>query len=99
MGRAKALVPLGGRPLVAWPLAAAATAGLEPVVIAKPGSELPDGVTVWHEPDEISHPLAGLVCALERAGAPLVALACDMPFVTPGLLARLAALDGVAAVK
>jgi molybdopterin-guanine dinucleotide biosynthesis protein A len=99
MGRAKALVPLGGRPLVAWPLAAAATAGLEPVVIAKPGSELPDGVTVWHEPDEISHPLAGLVCALERAGAPLVALACDMPFVTPSLLARLAALDGVAAVK
>lgn len=99
MGRAKAVVPLGGRPLVAWPLAAAAAAGLEPVVVAKPGSELPPGVTAWLEPEELSHPLAGLVCALERAGAPVVALACDMPFVTPALVARLAALDGAASVK
>ena len=99
MGRAKAVVPLGGRPLVCWPLATAARAGLEAVVVAKPGSELPElGVPVWHEPDAISHPLAGLVCALERAGGPVVALACDMPFVTADLVARLAAAPATAAV-
>jgi molybdopterin-guanine dinucleotide biosynthesis protein A len=99
MGRPKAVVELGGRPLIAWPLAAAAAAGLEAVVVAKPGSGLPPlDVPVWREPVVPLHPLAGLVTALERAGGPLVALACDMPFVPPQLIAELAALDAVAAV-
>ena len=98
MGEPKALVLLGGRPLIAWPLAAAAAAGLEAVVVAKPGSALPPlEVPVWDEPEAPSHPLTGLVAALERAGGPVVALACDMPFVSPGLIARLAAAKGVAA--
>jgi molybdenum cofactor guanylyltransferase len=98
MGRPKALVPLGGRPLIAWPLAAAAAAGLDAVVVAKPGSSLPPlEVPVWDEPEAPSHPLTGLVAALERAGGPVVALACDMPFVSPGLIARLASARGVAA--
>jgi molybdopterin-guanine dinucleotide biosynthesis protein A len=98
MGRPKALVPLGGRPLIAWPLAAAAAAGLDAVVVAKPGSALPPlEVPVWDEPEAPSHPLTGLVAALERAGGPVVTLACDMPFVSPGLIARLAAAKGVAA--
>ena len=99
MGAAKATVELGGRPLVAWPLAAAARAGLEAVVVAKPGSELPAlAVPVWREPAAPSHPLAGLVCALERArGRPVVAVACDMPFLAPELLARLALLEATAA--
>lgn len=99
MGRPKAVVLLGGRPLVAWPLAAARAAGLEAVVVAKPGSELPPlDVPVWEEPERPAHPLTGLVAALERA-APraVVALACDMPFVTGDLISRLAALDAVAA--
>jgi molybdopterin-guanine dinucleotide biosynthesis protein A len=100
MGRAKALVPLGGRPLIAWPLAAAREAGLEAVVVAKPGSELPPlDVPVWAEPATPVHPLIGLIAALERAGRPIVALACDMPFVSPGLIARLAAAQGVAVPK
>ena len=37
------------------------------------------------------HPLLGIVTALERADGPVVAVACDQPFVTPELLARLAA--------
>jgi molybdenum cofactor guanylyltransferase len=100
MGSPKALVELGGRPLLAWALAAAAEAGLEAVVVAKPGSALPPlEVPVWAEPEQPSHPLAGLVAALERAAPrPIVALACDMPFVPPELIARLAALDAVAAV-
>ncbi len=98
MGRPKAGVELAGRPLAAWVLAAAAEAGLEAVVVAKPGSVLPAlGVAVWHEPEAASHPLAGLVAALERAAPRAVlALACDMPFVAPGLLRALAALDAVA---
>ena len=99
MGTAKATVELGGRPLVARPLAAAAEAGLSAVVVAKPGSGLPElAVPVWREPAAPSHPLAGLVCALEHAdGRPVVAVACDMPFVAPGLLARLAAIEATAA--
>ena len=98
MGTAKATVLLGGRPLIAWPLAAAAAAGLEAVVVAKPGSALPPlEVPVWDEPEAPSHPLTGLVAALERAAGPVVVLACDMPFVSPGLIARLAAAKGVAA--
>jgi molybdenum cofactor guanylyltransferase len=99
MGAPKALVQLGGRPLLAWALEAARAAGLEAVVVAKPGSELPPlEVPVWTEPERPPHPLAGVVAALERA-APraIVALACEMPFVPPELIARLAALDAVAA--
>jgi molybdopterin-guanine dinucleotide biosynthesis protein A len=100
MGSPKAVVPLGGKPLIAWPLAAAAEAGLEAVVVAKPGSPLPPlNVPVWEEPEEPAHPLTGLVAALERAGGPIVALACDMPFVTPELIARLAAARGIAAPR
>ena len=99
MGAAKAVVPFGGEPLIARPLAAAAAAGLEAVVVAKPSSELPPlDVPVWFEPAEPRHPLAGLVRALE-AGRPVVAVACDMPFVPPELLAHLAALDGAAAPR
>jgi len=47
-------------------------------------------VPVWHEPDEPVHSLLGIVTALERADGPVVAVACDQPFVTPALLARLA---------
>jgi molybdenum cofactor guanylyltransferase len=98
MGRPKALVPLGGRPLIAWPLEAARAAGLEAVVVAKAGSSLPPlDVPVWAEPDAPAHPLTGLVAALERADGPIVVLACDMPFVTPELLRLIAARPGVAA--
>jgi molybdopterin-guanine dinucleotide biosynthesis protein A len=99
MGGAKATASLAGRPLIAWPVAAAQAAGLETVVVAKRGSELPSlSVPVWVEPDEPAHPLAGLVRALE-AGRPVVAIGCDMPFVAPELLERLASLDGCAAPR
>ena len=95
------MLALGGRALVEWPLAAAREAGLEAVVVAKAATALPLlEVPLWIEPDEPSHPLAGLVCALERAGGrPIVAAACDMPFVGAELLARLAAAGGAAAAR
>lgn len=88
------MTPLGGEPLIARPLAAARAAGLDAVVVAKQSTELPD-VPVWIEPDEPTHPLVGLVTALER-GAPVVAVACDQPWVTPELLRTLADHDGPA---
>jgi molybdopterin-guanine dinucleotide biosynthesis protein A len=90
MGAPKPLAELGGEPLIRRPVAAAEAAGLAAVVVAKAGTPLPDGLTVWHEPDEPFHPLVGIVTALERAGGPVVAVACDQPFVPAPLLARLA---------
>jgi len=92
LGGAKQAVRLDGRPLLDYPLEALAAAGLEPCVAAKPGSELP-GVTapVVREPELPRHPLCGIVAALRAApGRDLVAVPCDMPFLTPALLELLA---------
>ena len=95
MGEPKALVELAGRPLISYPLSAVAEAGLEPAVVAKPDSELPElDCRLIEEPSEPRHPLCGVLAALSAAeGRPVVALACDMPFVPPDLLAWLAWLD------
>jgi len=100
MGAAKATLVLEGRPLVDYPLAALAEAGLEAVVVAKRDSPLPDlDVPVWREPDEPAHPLTGITTALEQAdGRALVVVACDMPFTSPRLLSYLAELDARLAV-
>ncbi|MBE2318665.1 NTP transferase domain-containing protein [Solirubrobacter sp. CPCC 204708] len=94
LGGEKALVELGGRPLLARPLAAARAAGLDAVVVAKAGTVLPD-VPTWIEPDEPTHPLLGLVTALGHGG-PVVAVACDQPWITPELLRALADHEGPA---
>ena len=51
-------------------------------------------VPVWTEPDTPFHPLCGLVAAL-GARRPVIAVACDQPWVTAELLTALAA-DGPA---
>jgi molybdenum cofactor guanylyltransferase len=93
LGGAKAAVELAGRALVEYPLEALAAAGIEAVVVAKPETELPAlAVPVLRETDEPRHPLLGIVTALRAAaGRPVLALACDLPLVTPPLLAALAA--------
>jgi molybdenum cofactor guanylyltransferase len=98
MDGSKPLASLGGRPLIAWPLAAAAAAGLDAVVVAKADTELPAlDVEVWLEPDAPRHPLLGIVTALERAGGPVIATGCDQPWLPPALLGALAAASGPAA--
>lgn len=100
MGRAKATLELAGRPLVSYPLAAAAAADLEPIVVAKPGSELPHlRCPVVRDSHARSHPLAGIVAALRASrGLPVVAVGCDMPLVSAELLRWLVALDAPLAV-
>jgi molybdopterin-guanine dinucleotide biosynthesis protein A len=91
MGAPKATVELAGKPLIERPLQAMREARLEAVVVAKPGTGLPPlDVQVWEEPNEPSHPLTGIVAALERGGRPLVVCGCDLPFVPAALLAHLA---------
>lgn len=95
IGAPKAGLPLRGRPLIEYPLAAFAAAGVEAVVIAKKRTPLPGlTVPVWLEPDEPVHPLVGIINGFERAESSVVVVcACDMPFVTGQLLARLFSLE------
>jgi molybdopterin-guanine dinucleotide biosynthesis protein A len=93
MGGSKATAMLGDEPLIAYPLAAARAAGLEAAVVAKPDTVLPElGVPVWIEPPEPVHPLCGVVAALARG--PAIVVACDQPWVTAGVLKALATHDG-----
>ncbi|MEO9024728.1 MAG: molybdenum cofactor guanylyltransferase [Solirubrobacteraceae bacterium] len=84
IGGDKALVELGGRPLVEWVVEALRGAVEEVCLVAKPATVLPPlpGVTVWREPEEPQHPLVGIVTALAAVGGRAV-LVCpaDMPFV------------------
>lgn len=105
LGGGKPAIELGGRPLITYPLAAIEAAGVEAVVCAKPGEapvsssgfsvghgrteERRDSVRVLEEPEEPRHPLCGIVAAL-RLARPVVAVACDLPFVAPGLVELLA---------
>jgi molybdenum cofactor guanylyltransferase len=93
LGGAKATAELAGRPLISYPLAALTAAGLEAVVVAKPGTALPSldvAIDVLAEPAEPVHPLAGIVAALLQTGRPLVVLGCDFPFVPAALVRALA---------
>lgn len=95
LGGAKATAELAGRPLISYPLSALEQAGLDPIVVAKPDTELPAlEARVLREPAEPHHPLAGIVAALRDLGAPLLACACDLPFLTPELARHVAGSEG-----
>lgn len=92
------MVPLLGQPLIAYPLAAARAAGLTAVVVAKRQTRLPTlKVPVLIEPDEPSHPLTGVLKALELFKA-VVVIPCDMPLVEGQDLLALSRMPGDAAV-
>jgi molybdenum cofactor guanylyltransferase len=91
LGGAKPTAELAGRPLISYPLAALAQAGLEAVIVAKPDTDLPPlDLDVLTEPAEPVHPLAGIVAALRQTGRPIVLIGCDFPFVPATLLRVLA---------
>ncbi|GIK78376.1 MAG: NTP transferase domain-containing protein [Thermoleophilia bacterium] len=94
IGGLKAAVELAGRPLIAYPIAAAREAGLEPLVVAKHAFELPPlDCELLLEPAEPAHPLTGIVAALEHLGEPVVVVACDLPLLPAALIAALAARE------
>jgi molybdopterin-guanine dinucleotide biosynthesis protein A len=105
MGGEKAGVLLAGHPLISHPLAACREAGLETVVVAKPSTRLPPiEETVLIEPDEPSHPLCGMLAALDYAASRspppgVLFVACDMPFLTARLLRAMADLDGAVLIE
>ena len=87
----KAVVDLRGRPLISYPLQAIAAAGLEPVVVAKRETELPPlGFRVLRDTRASFDPVAGILAALGLVDGPVVAVACDMPFVPADLVRHLA---------
>lgn len=100
MGMPKALAELASRPLVSRVVATVGSAGLEPIVVAKPDSPLPKlDCRVLSEPSEPRHPLTGLLAALNAsAGRGVVAIACDMPLVPAKLLSWMAQVEEEAAV-
>ena len=100
MGAPKATIELAGRPLASRIVATVGSAGLEPVVVAKPDSPLPKlDCRVLSEPTEPRHPLTGLVTALDAsAGRGVVVIACDMPLVPARFLTWLAELEERVAV-
>jgi molybdenum cofactor guanylyltransferase len=94
MGVPKAAVDLAGRPLITYPIAAARAAGLEPLVIAKASSPLPPlDCRIVAEPDEPTHPLTGVIAALQHVAEPVVVIACDLPLVPAELIAELASRE------
>ena len=100
MGGPKPIVELASRPLVSRIVGTVGSAGLDPVVVAKPDTALPKlDCRVLSEPSEPHHPLTGLVTVLgASAGRGVVAIACDMPFVPAKLLTWLAQLEEPVAV-
>ncbi len=91
MGRDKALVPVGGLPMVVRVAAALREAAGEVVVVGREGTLaglpcLPDG-----SPGRRG-PLAGLATALDAAaGRPVLLVAVDQPLASPATLRALAA--------
>ncbi|MBK8294971.1 MAG: molybdenum cofactor guanylyltransferase [Solirubrobacterales bacterium] len=96
LGGDKALVQLGGRMLVEYPVEALREAGLSPFVVTKASHpvDLP-GVETVIEPPTPQHPLLGIVTALEAAeGGPVLVVACDLPLLPPDLLRWIADQSG-----
>lgn len=103
LGRDKATTVAGGRPLLHWSALAAAQVTDDIVVARRPDQQFPplDDID-WRETVDHRHdrgPLAGLEAALPLIRHDLaLAVACDMPFLQPGLLRAVAAACEEAAI-
>jgi molybdopterin-guanine dinucleotide biosynthesis protein A len=93
IGGSKAIVNLNGRPLISYPVEAMWRALGDVAIVAKIDTQLPSvaGATVWIEPDEPRHPLLGIVHGLGLTeGRPVLVCPVDLPFVSSGLIRRIA---------
>lgn len=94
LGGGKPSLQLGDRPLIDYPVSAGLEAAADVLVVAKPDTALPPTeAAVLREPVEPRHPLCGIVAALREAdGRAVIAVGCDLPFVTAELLGWLLGL-------
>ncbi len=89
MGRDKALLPLGGQTLIERVLAAAHPLGYPGIIIGDPTAYAHLGLPVHPDHYPGLGPLGGLYTALSTTSAPVLLLACDLPFLTPDFLRHL----------
>lgn len=98
MGRPKALLPVGGVTLIEWIAQRLAVEFEGLLVAARDASQLPAGLRSHFVPDVHAGagPLAGIEAGLAATVHDvLIAVACDMPRVSPALVQRLfVASDG-----
>jgi molybdopterin-guanine dinucleotide biosynthesis protein A len=91
IGGNKGLIEIAGRTLIQRAADTARQAELEPLIVAKPATELGEhGCRVVLEPEIPAHPLLGIATALAEIGEPLVVCACDLPLLPAELLTMLA---------
>lgn len=106
MGRHKGLlfVPGGSGPILEELLRVGRAAGLDPVLVgdATPYQDLAEGVICVEDDPPGAGPLAGLQAALRRASSTgrshVIAIACDMPYVTAEALEQVRDHQSEAAV-
>ena len=100
MGRNKALLPLEGRPVLAWVLAAVAAAADDVVICANDADTYaPFGHRVVRDPIPGKGAMGGVYAAVcAAAGRPAIVVGCDLPFITGAVLRSLAARRGAADV-
>jgi molybdopterin-guanine dinucleotide biosynthesis protein A len=94
MGRPKALLPVQGTTLVEWLVRRLEPSFQELLVAAGEPAQLPPGLRSRFVADRRpgTGPLAGIEAGLAASKLPtLVAVACDMPHVTPAAAERMAA--------
>jgi molybdopterin-guanine dinucleotide biosynthesis protein A len=99
MGTDKALLELGGLPLVVRAVRALADAVGEVVVVTRRPEALEGlGLEVVADDPGPQTPLTGIATALRRAGGrPVFFAACDMPWIVPAFVRALVALAAEAA--
>jgi molybdopterin-guanine dinucleotide biosynthesis protein A len=98
MGRDKAWVTLGGRPMIAWVLDALREVTETQMIVSRHTGRLESfGVPVVEDRWPASGPLTGLHAGLKAAPTDLcLVVACDLPLVRPALLGFLAQAIGPA---
>jgi len=96
MRRTKALLPVGGTPLVVRATLSAMAVARDVVVVSRgaPAAEiaavLPDGPRIVRDRFRIRTPLVGLLAGTSALRNPQVlVVACDLPFLRPALLRSL----------
>jgi molybdopterin-guanine dinucleotide biosynthesis protein A len=100
MGRDKGSLPVAGVPMLARVLAAVRASGLRVVIVGRPDVAAivgDDGLPRIADDAPGNGPLGGIATALRVTGGSLLAVACDMPLMTPDALLWLAGQTPLAA--